>query len=152
MADRTDPLIAKHEQAELDAYHAARAANLFDVRRFIGGLFAIYGLILTVMGIGASDAQIDRAAGVNVNLWTGLAMLAVAALFVFWAFARPLADQLEEAEEEPPPAEADRAARGAPAPAGADEAALAGSETAGRGPRSDREGIGGRDGPGGEQR
>ncbi len=42
MSDRTDdPLIAQSEQAELDAHRSARAANLFDVRRFIGGLFLI---------------------------------------------------------------------------------------------------------------
>ena len=96
-----DKFIAESEKAELDAYHAARAANLFDVRRFIGGLFVIYGVILLVLGLGASDADVEKAAGVNVNLWTGLAMLIVGALFLTWAFTRPLADQLEEAESEP---------------------------------------------------
>ena len=75
-----DPLIAQKEEAETDARRTARAANLFDVRRFIGGLFAIYGVILTILGIGGSDEDIDQAAGINVNLWTGLAMLAVARL------------------------------------------------------------------------
>ena len=96
-----DKLIADAEEAELDAHRAARAANLFDVRRFIGGLFAIYGVILSVLGIGASDADVEKAAGVNVNLWTGLAMLLVAALFLAWAFTRPAAaEELEEAESE----------------------------------------------------
>jgi hypothetical protein len=99
VSDRTDdPLIGKSEEAEIDAHRAARAANLFDVRRFIGGLFAIYGVILTILGIGASDADIDRAAGINVNLWTGLAMLAVAAVFLVWALTRPLSNELEEDE------------------------------------------------------
>lgn len=99
MSDRTDdPLIGKSEEAEVDAHRAARAANLFDVRRFIGGLFAIYGVILTILGLGASDADIDRAAGINVNLWTGLAMLAVAAIFLVWALTRPLSNELDEAE------------------------------------------------------
>ena len=93
-----DPLIAQKEEAELDAHRSARAANLFDVRRIIGGLFAIYGLILTILGIGASDADIDKAAGINVNLWVGLAMLLVAAIFLTWAFTRPLSRQLEEKE------------------------------------------------------
>jgi hypothetical protein len=95
-----DPMIAQSEEAELEAHRADRAANLFDVRRFIGALFAIYGLILTVLGIGASDEDIDQAAGINVNLWTGLAMLAVAALFLVWAFTRPLSRELEQAESE----------------------------------------------------
>ena len=93
-----DRFIAESEQAELEAHRNARAANLFDVRRFIGGLFAIYGVILFVLGIGASDADVDTAAGVNVNLWTGLAMLIVSAIFLAWAFTRPLAQQLDESE------------------------------------------------------
>jgi hypothetical protein len=149
VADRTDdPLIAQKEEAEMDARKSARAANLFDVRRFIGGLFAIYGVILTVLGIGASDEDIDRAAGINVNLWTGLAMLVVAALFLFWAFTRPMAEQLDDADDEQP--EGDRTVRGAPAPVGADAAALPGSETTRRRPRGDRDRPGGPDRPGGQ--
>src|SRR6186713_2408101 len=95
-----DKFISEANKAEEEA-RDARAANLFDVRRFIGGLFLIYGVILLVLGLGASDAEVEKAAGVNVNLWTGLAMLIVAALFLFWAFTRPLGKQLVEEESEP---------------------------------------------------
>ena len=93
-----DKFISEADEAERDAVHDARAANLFDVRRFIGGLFVIYGTILLVLGLGASDADVEKAAGVNVNLWTGLAMLIVGGLFLFWAFTRPLGKQLAESE------------------------------------------------------
>ena len=93
-----DKLISESENAERDAHREARAANLFDVRRFIGGLFVLYGLILFVLGIGASDSEVDKAAGVNVNLWAGLAMLVVGAIFLAWAFTRPLGQQLAESE------------------------------------------------------
>ena len=93
-----DKHIADAEKAELDAHRAARAANLFDVRRFIGGLFVIYGVILFILGIGASDADVDKAAGVNVNLWTGLAMLLVGAFFLAWALMRPLGEELADSE------------------------------------------------------
>ena len=96
-----DKFISEADKAEARADRDARAANLFDVRRFIGGLFVIYGVILFVLGIGASDADVEKAAGVNVNLWTGLAMLIVGALFLAWAFSRPLGKQLAEAESEP---------------------------------------------------
>ena len=43
-------------------------ANLFDIRRLIGGLFVIYGVILTVLGLGESDASIAKSAGININL------------------------------------------------------------------------------------
>ena len=61
----------------------------------------LYGVILFVLGIGASDADVEKAAGLNVNLWTGLAMLLVGAFFLVWAFTRPLSAQLEETESEP---------------------------------------------------
>jgi len=99
----SDPLIAGKEEAsaeaEVDAAQKARFADLFDLRRIIGGLFAIYGLILFVMGIGASDEDIARAADVNINLWMGLAMLLVGAIFIFWALARPVGAQLVADDE-----------------------------------------------------
>ena len=93
-----DPLIAKSEEAEIDAEHARRAANLFDLRRIIGGLFAIYGVILVILGIGATDAEIEKAAGWNLNLWVGVAMLVVAVLFLAWAFWRPLGEEIVDEE------------------------------------------------------
>jgi hypothetical protein len=104
MADTTesptgDRLIAESEKAE-DASRTQRAANLFDLRRMIGGLFLVYGVFLTILGITASQKEIDKAAGVNINLYTGLAMIVVAVLFLLWSFARPMSKQLEEAERE----------------------------------------------------
>jgi drug/metabolite transporter (DMT)-like permease len=94
MAD--DPHIEKAEKAEheVSGDEAARAANRLDIRRFIGLLLGIYGVILTVLGIGASDADIDKAAGINLNLWTGVALLVAAALFFTWALIRPLSREL----------------------------------------------------------
>src|SRR4051812_35043498 len=94
-----DPLISEAEKAEEES-RAQRAANLFDLRRIIGGLFLVYGVILTILGLTDSAAEIQKAAGARVNLWTGLAMIAVAIFFLIWAFTRPLSKQLEEAERE----------------------------------------------------
>ncbi len=73
-----------------DEIRTARIANRFDIRRIIGGLFLLYGVILAVVGIVGSDEVKNKAAGINVNLWTGLAMLVVGGLLVFWALARPV--------------------------------------------------------------
>jgi hypothetical protein len=91
-----DPLISQHEDAasEADDERARRAANLFDLRRIIGGVFALYGVILVILGLGASDEDLDRAAGWNLNLWVGVAMLVTAAIFVGWALGRPLGEQI----------------------------------------------------------
>ena len=76
----------------------AQAANLFDLRRIIGGLFVLYGVVLTIVGLGDSQAEIDKAAGVQINLWAGLGMLALGLFFIAWALARPLGRQLQEEE------------------------------------------------------
>jgi drug/metabolite transporter (DMT)-like permease len=72
-----------------------RAANLFDLRRIIGGLFVVLGVLLTILGLFDSQEEIDKAAGVNINLWAGLGMLVFGLLFVAWALLRPLSEELE---------------------------------------------------------
>jgi hypothetical protein len=94
MAD--DPLIQQSEQA--DAERAAKAARLFDIRRLIGGLFLIYGVILTVLGLGESDASIAKSADINVNLYAGIGMLIMSAMFIAWALLRPLGEDEDESE------------------------------------------------------
>ena len=95
-----DDLIDESEAAEVD--HGA-ARNLFDLRTIIGGLFTLYGLVLTVYGIVDSQAQVDKAAGVRINLWTGLGMLALGLTFLLWVKLRPLTtEELVEAQKEDP--------------------------------------------------
>ena len=77
-----------------------RAANLFDIRRIIGGLFLLYGITLTVLGLDTSDADLRRADGVNVNLLVGIVLLVMSACFIAWALWRPLGRELERAAAE----------------------------------------------------
>jgi hypothetical protein len=79
------------QQADLDEVTAARVANRFDIRRIIGGLFVLYGVVLIVTGVVGSDDVKNKAAGINVDLWTGLGMLVVGVLMIFWALSRPVA-------------------------------------------------------------
>lgn len=78
------------EVTELEG-KSATAARLFDIRRIIGGLFVIYGVIVTIAGLTDDDAAIDKAQGVNINLWTGLGMLALGLFFLIWLKLRPTA-------------------------------------------------------------
>ena len=80
-----------HEQPDLSEAQAARVANRFDIRRIIGGLFVLYGVILTVTGVVGSEEVKNKAAGININVWTGLAMLVFGLLMIGWALARPVA-------------------------------------------------------------
>jgi xanthine/uracil/vitamin C permease (AzgA family) len=75
--------------------------SAFDIRLIIALLTGVYGLVLTILGLFVtSDAEIDKSAGVNINLWTGLALLVVTLLFVLWARLRPLRVPVHHDEEE----------------------------------------------------
>ncbi|MFB8266300.1 hypothetical protein [Streptomyces sp. NPDC055955] len=78
---------------------SATAARLFDIRRIIGGLFAVYGVIVTIAGITASDADLKKAENININLWTGLGMLALGLFFLVWLKLRPTAPPTPDAAE-----------------------------------------------------
>jgi hypothetical protein len=54
------------ESDEYEATHSA-ASKLFDLRYLIGGLFTVYGLMLTIAGFFTSDADIAKAAGINIK-------------------------------------------------------------------------------------
>ena len=77
-----------------DQSRVERAANLFDLRRIIGGVFVAWGVLLVILGIFDSEEEIEKAAGVNINLYAGLGMLALGLLFLVWAFTRPLGEEL----------------------------------------------------------
>jgi hypothetical protein len=67
-------------------------SQLFDLRTIIAVLFGFYGIALTVRGaFFDGDAQLEKSAGIDINLWSGIAMFVVAAVFLLWARLRPLA-------------------------------------------------------------
>ena len=68
----------------------SKAASLFDIRRIIGGLFLLYGVILLVAGIIDGSAASKKADGIDINLWTGLGMAIFGALFLLWRRLKPL--------------------------------------------------------------
>src|SRR5919202_3991568 len=115
-------------ETEVSQSRVAKAANLFDLRRIIGGVFLAIGLLLAILGAFDSQQEVDRAAGVRINLWPGLGMIAFGLLMVVWALTRPLGDELVEGDARPE----------TPPPVGVDAAALA-SYQRGGGPGRDRE-------------
>ncbi|HZC14038.1 MAG TPA: hypothetical protein VE270_08465 [Thermoleophilaceae bacterium] len=91
------------QAAEVSAEQVERATNLLDVRKIIGGLLGVYGVILLGAGIFGSDADKQQAAGVNINLWVGLALMLACGVFWAWALWRPLTQELEEGSSERAP-------------------------------------------------
>ncbi len=77
-----------------DEAEKSEAARLFDIRRIIGGLFTLYGAVLLVAGLLDGSAASDKAAGIDINIWTGLGMALLGLAFLAWMRWRPL---------EPPP-------------------------------------------------
>ena len=67
-----------------------RKVGLFDIRIIIASLIGLYGVILVVTGLFASEAQAEKAAGVNINVVAGIVMILFAAAFVAWARIRPI--------------------------------------------------------------
>jgi H+/Cl- antiporter ClcA len=78
--------------------------RVFDLRNVIGALLGIYAVLLIVTGFvpGLLPAHHDPAAatnradlyvGTDANWWVGLALLAVAVIFIVWARLRPVRAQ-----------------------------------------------------------
>ena len=81
-----------------------RTARLFDVRLVIGGLFVIYGVIVTGIGLFDSSAELAKAQGVHINTWMGLAMLVFGLLMLLWLRLSPpeaLPEPGDETDTEP---------------------------------------------------
>ncbi|MEO8966738.1 MAG: hypothetical protein ABI355_04065 [Solirubrobacteraceae bacterium] len=94
-----EPLASTGASTE-DEARTAKIANRFDIRRLIGGLFLLYGAILLVLGIVGSHAVKTKAAGINIDLWTGIGMLVFGALMVFWALSKPVMPEPTETRGE----------------------------------------------------
>lgn len=84
----------------MDAKKAKTTAGALDVRNIIGSLMAIYGVILVAMGL-FSDSAAPKSGDVNSNLYAGLALLAVAAVFLIWARLRPIVVPEDVDQDEP---------------------------------------------------
>lgn len=89
---------------------STQVLRIFDIRNIIGALLAIYGVLLTLAGLfpalvathddtTAESNTVDLYVGTDANWWVGLALLAVAAVFIAWAALRPVVEKAEPKED-----------------------------------------------------
>ncbi len=79
--DLTDPAVAEE---------AVRATRRFDLRRILGGLFIVYGVVVTIIGLVHHATDNDKTGGIQINLWAGVAMLVAGVLFLVWDRLAPV--------------------------------------------------------------
>jgi hypothetical protein len=77
--------MSQHSTSSTDKH----TAGALDIRNIIGGLLAVYGVILVLMGL-FGDKELDKTDGVNANLWAGLVMAVIGLAFLAWARLRPI--------------------------------------------------------------
>lgn len=105
---------------------------LLDLRAWVAAMFFAFGAMLAVYGVFfADDEDLAKAAGTNLDLWTGVGMIAFAFAFAVWLLVRPLESEIvSEAERLADAAEgaanAAEADDGGNAPSGAAEEAADG--------------------------
>ncbi|GFG51453.1 hypothetical protein CQY20_08645 [Mycolicibacterium agri] len=91
-------------------------SRIFDIRNIIGALLAIYGVLLVIAGLApglvaahdesAGDGNtVELYVGTDANWWVGLALLAVAAVFIAWAALRPITVDVDSAPDTEGPTE-----------------------------------------------
>src|SRR3954468_23308427 len=94
MSDQEQPFRTSSEMAptgmsDEDEARAAKMANRFDIRRIIGGLFLVYGVVLVVTGLVGDHVVKNKASGINVDLITGACMIVFASLRTAGALRPP---------------------------------------------------------------
>jgi hypothetical protein len=92
-----DPEIERTEEAR------SSAASLFDLRRIIGGLFQLYGVLVLGAGLFDGSHAKEKARGLDINIWTGLGMLLLGLGMLAWMRLRPVdvrsvQDEMDESD------------------------------------------------------
>jgi hypothetical protein len=87
-----DPEIESSEAA------SSSAASLFDIRRIIGGLFTLYGVLVLGAGLFDGSNAKEKASGLDINIWTGIGMLVLGLGMLLWMVLRPV--DVQKVEEE----------------------------------------------------
>jgi len=67
-----------------------KSTRRFDLRRILGAVFVLYGVIVTIIGLLNSASDMKQTGGIAINIWTGLSMLVLGILFFVWDHFAPV--------------------------------------------------------------
>jgi sulfite exporter TauE/SafE len=69
-----------------------------DIKIPIGLMFTLLGLLLTIFGLATigNEELYRRALDININLWTGIVMLAIGIFMLATSKFKPLAKRIKE--------------------------------------------------------
>ena len=79
--------------SEAEKKKLIRSTRRTDLRRIIGALFLIYGVLVTIMGIVDPATDAAKTGGLHINLWTGISMLVAGGLFFLWDKLAPVPEE-----------------------------------------------------------
>ncbi|MCU1473192.1 hypothetical protein [Amnibacterium sp.] len=65
----------------------------FDLRRILGALFLLYGVLTTIVGLVHGAADLTKTGGIAINLWAGIAMIVLGVLFLIWDRLSPVPEE-----------------------------------------------------------
>ena len=96
-------MATEDDKTEVETSTSA-ASQLFDLRTVIAVLFGVYGLLLLVVAFtDTGQAELAKAGGIHINLYTAIVMLITSALFVLWVRLKPpltgTTEPMEESQE-----------------------------------------------------
>ena len=80
---------ARDSEIERTTEAESSAARLFDVRRVIGALFTLYGVLVLGAGLLDGDESTKKASGIDIIVWTGMGMLLLGFLMMVWMKVSP---------------------------------------------------------------
>lgn len=92
MADQKTGAAGAKQLTDAEKEAAVRSTRRFDLRRIMGGLFVVYGVIVLIVGLVdlGSDVETKMTGGIQINIWTGIGMLVLGGLFFLWDRLAPV--------------------------------------------------------------
>ncbi|NEG55854.1 hypothetical protein [Bifidobacterium platyrrhinorum] len=86
----------EEEKAEM-----VRSTHRSDLRRILGMIFVVYGIVVFAVGLIDPAADVAKTTGLPINLWTGGLMFLAGLVFFIWDHFNPVPaeDIIASAEE-----------------------------------------------------